>query len=304
MKEIDRVELKPGSYEELLPNFSHDYPYIASYVDLGRYRGRQCPWHWHKEVEVFYVEKGALEYDTPQGKTVFSEGSGGFVNSNVLHMTKAAGTQTRVTSMIHIFDPILISGWKGSTIDRKFVLPLVAASGTEVIGLDPERPEHGELLEALRQSFAISEREPDYEIRLRAALTGLWYGFLKAAKPLGQEREGGSRSSDKVKMMMAFIHKHCGEKLTVADIAASAYISERECFRAFHDCLNLTPVEYMTDYRIQMACHLLTESREPITGISHTCGMGSSSYFGKVFRERMGLSPSQYRDKWQNNDII
>lgn len=304
MKEIEHVELKPGSYEELLPDFSHDYPYIASYVDLGRYRGRQCPWHWHKEVEVFYVERGSMEYDTPQGRTIFTEGSGGFVNSNVLHMTKAVGEEKRVTAMLHIFDPVLIGGWKGSMIDRKYVLPLITAPGTEVIGLYPDRREHEELLAELKQSFAISEQEPDYEILLRSALSKLWCGFFKAAEPINDENGLNSRTSEKVKMMMAFIHKHCTEKLTVADIAASAFISERECFRAFHDCLNMTPMEYAADYRIQMACHLLAESQEPITEISHSCGLGSSSYFGKVFRERTGLTPSGYRNRWRNNDII
>ena len=34
------------------------------------------------------------------------------------------------------------------------------------------------------------------------------------------------------------------------EIAASAFISERECFRVFRDCLNMTPVEYVTSFRL------------------------------------------------------
>ena len=36
-----------------------------------------------------------------------------------------------------------------------------------------------------------------------------------------------SRSSQKIKIVLAFIHKHCGDKLSVKEIAASAFISER-----------------------------------------------------------------------------
>ena len=71
MKVIRKVELKPGSYEEELPGISAEFPYIASYVELDKCAGRQSPWHWHKEVELFYMEQGSLEYDTPQGRTVF-----------------------------------------------------------------------------------------------------------------------------------------------------------------------------------------------------------------------------------------
>ena len=68
MKIIRGIELKQGSQEELLPDFSPEFPYIASFVELHKYIGRQSPWHWHKEVELFYMKDGELEYDTPHGK--------------------------------------------------------------------------------------------------------------------------------------------------------------------------------------------------------------------------------------------
>ena len=71
MKIIRKVEFKPGSYEEELPGISAEFPYIASYVELDKCAGRQSPWHWHKEAELFYMEQGSLEYDTPHGKTSF-----------------------------------------------------------------------------------------------------------------------------------------------------------------------------------------------------------------------------------------
>ena len=110
MKIIRGIELKQGSQEELLPDFSPEFPYIASFVELHKYIGRQSPWHWHKEVELFYMKDGELEYDTPHGKKVFTAGMGGLVNANVLHMTRANESCRTVTAMLHIFDPIFISG--------------------------------------------------------------------------------------------------------------------------------------------------------------------------------------------------
>ena len=114
MKVIHTVELKPGSYEEQLPDFSPDFPYIASYVELEKHLGKQSPWHWHKEVELFYMKEGAVEYDTPQGKIILPQGSAGFVNSNVLHMSRVKEGEKTSVSMIHIFDPLLVSGQTGS----------------------------------------------------------------------------------------------------------------------------------------------------------------------------------------------
>ena len=303
MKVIHTVELKPGSYEEMLPDFSPDFPYIASYVELEKHLGRLSPWHWHKEVELFYMKEGALEYNTPQGKTVFPQGSAGFVNSNVLHMSKVRQGEKTSVSMIHIFDPLLVSGQTGSRIDQRYVRPLITAPGIEILGMYPDRPEHAEFLEILRESFELPEDGYAYEIRLRSLLSELWCRLLAMAEPLCHEDTQGSRSSEKMSMMMAYIHEHCADKITVAEIAAAAYISERECFRTFQDCLKMTPVEYMTDYRLQKACHMLAEGNDSITRICQSCGLGSSSYFGKVFREHIGYSPMEYRRKWRNRDI-
>ena len=118
-----------------------------------------------------------------------------------------------------------------------------------------------------------------------------------------KSNERFSITNDKVKLMMVYIHEHFAEKISIPELAAAAFLSERECFRIFHDCLHMTPVEYMKNYRLQAACQMLAKGQEPVTSISHACGLGSSSYFGKVFREYMGCTPMEYRCKWQNNDI-
>ena len=137
---------------------------------------------------------------------------------------------------------------------------------------------------------------------MRSVLSEIWCGLLALTETMEKSPKHNSRSSQKIKIMLAFIHKHCGDKLSVKEIAASAFISERECFRVFRDCLNMTPVEYVTSFRLQRACWMLSEGNEPITSICHICGLGSSSYFGRVVRTSMGCSPKEYRQKWQNSD--
>lgn len=83
-------------------------------------------------------------------------------------------------------------------------------------------------------------------------------------------------------------------------LAAAAYCSERECYRIFQSCLHTTPTEYLRNIRLQSACRLLLETDTPVTEIAQLCGLGSSSYFGRLLRQKTGLSPSGYRRKWQN----
>lgn len=99
-------------------------------------------------------------------------------------------------------------------------------------------------------------------------------------------------------MMIIYIHEHFRNKITVGNIAGAAFISERECFRTFQECLRTTPVEYLKAYRLQQASRMLAQGRESVTLVSQACGLGSSSYFGKVFREHTGYSPLEYRRRY------
>ncbi len=303
MKEIRRIEFKNDRKEELLPGYSPDFPYIASLVDTDKLTSPISPWHWHREVELFYIVHGTLEYFTPSGSCLFPAGTGGLINSNVLHMTRPRGG-TNGINMLHIFDPVLISGGTHSRIHQKYVAPLTSCAKLELVALHPDQEEHEPLLELLRQSFQLSETDYAYEIRLRAILSQIWCGLLDISRPqLNTGGRGNSRSDEKVKLMLAFIQAHFQDPLSVADIAASAFISQRECFRAFKNTLHTTPLEYLKTCRLQAACQLLADSAEPVTFISQSCGLGSSSYFGKIFRCQMGCTPLEYRAKWQNRDI-
>ena len=303
MKNIHNIEFYNGTKEELLPGFEKDFPYIASRAELDKYIERYVPWHWHRTVELFYVESGSVEYDTPKGKILFPAGSGGMVNSNVLHMTKAISQREKNVQLLHIFDVSLLAGEQGSRIEQKYITPVITAVQIEIIPLFPGNKEEERILKLLADSFRLSSDEFGYEIILREALAQIWLMLFELSSSMREKKDGYSKSNDKIKLMMIYIHEHYREKISIQKLATAAYLSERECYRVFHDCLHMTPVEYITSYRLQVACQMLAKSQETVTFISHECGLGSSSYFGKVFREYAHCSPIEYRKKWQNSDI-
>ena len=298
MKTVSGIELYLGSSEERLPDWEDDFPYIASRAELGRY---SVPWHWHKTVELFYVESGCLEYHTPSHQIVFPAGSGGLVNANVLHKSELCSAPEPTIQLLHIFDPLFLAGEYGDRITQKYILPILSSS-LELIALSPDQPAHTGLLSDLQRSFQLSPDSFGYEMKLRSQLSDLWIGLADLAQPLLGQAARRRGSTDKIKRMMTYVHHHYAEKITMSDLAAAALTSQRECFRVFHDHLNMTPVEYIRSYRLQAACRMLATGDESITWIGSACGLGSSSYFGKLFREHIGCTPLEYRKKWQNRD--
>lgn len=303
MRTIHGIEFHTGSREERLPDFESDFPYILTCSELDKFAEPLVPWHWHKAVELFYMESGTLEYSTPKGKLLFPAGSGGMVNSNVLHMTKLHAGHAKAVQLHHIFDASLIAGEHGSRTEQKYIMPIIAAHHLELIALYPDNPPQKKILDLIQHSFHFSGQEFGYEIKLRETLAEIWLALYELSSPILEKKGKQDKTNDKIKLMLVYIHEHYAEKIPIPDLAAAAFISERECFRVFHDYLHMTPVEYMKSYRLQSACQMLAKGQEPITTVSHACGLGSSSYFGKVFRENMGCTPMEYRLKWQNSDI-
>ncbi len=303
MIELNEVSFYTGSKEEILPEVIAGFPHITSKVRFHSGSRNFAPWHWHKPVELFYIAEGALEYHTPKGKWIFPAGSGGMVNSNMLHMTRLPGKTTDNVQLLHIFDAALIAGGQGGRIEQKYVLPISMARNLELIALYPEKPRQKMVLDKLAESFRMNEEDFWYEMQLRNILSEIWIQLFEISRPLLDCMEKQDKKSDKMKSMMAYVHEHYKERIRITELAAAGFCSERDCYRLFKECLHMTPVEYITSYRLQCARQMLAEGRETVTYISQACCLGSSSYFAKLFREEMGCSPLDYRQKWQNNDI-
>lgn len=295
MKDIRNILFHAGSKEEFLPGFSTEFPYIATRVFIDHYIGRFVPWHWHKAVEIFYMESGTLEYCTSKEKWVFPAGAGGMLNSNVLHSTKALERTEETIQILHIFDTSFLAGEQGSRIEQKYILPLATALQVEMIPLYPRNPKEAEILMLIKDAFRLKEQDFGYEIKLREALTQIWLLLFEQARAQMENKEEYDKNNDKIKEMMIYIHEHYDRKISVEELAASAFLSERECFRVFRSCLHMTPMEYMKNYRLQMACQMLARGQASVTEIGQACGLGSSSYFGKVFREYAHCTPLEYR---------
>lgn len=297
MKNIHGIELRGTSREELLPGFSADFPYIATCAELDKYTEPFVPWHWHRTVELFYMESGALEYTTPNGKWTFPAGTGGMVNSNVLHSSAFPNSCEGNIQLLHLFDPSLLSGEQGSRMGIKYILPLTTAPGVEVIPLSPEDPAQKAILNEILRAFELSEDEWGYEFQLREALAHIWLGLYELARP-AIERGGQRGDADvQIKLLMGYIQEHLSEPVSVDQLAQTAHISRRACFRLFQDTLHMPPAAYIQSCRLQKACQLLTKTDDAITHIAYSCGFGSSSYFGKIFHEQYGCSPRTYRSR-------
>lgn len=304
MRSFDHIEMHPGGREEVLDEISDDFPYLAVLSQHDRFPERTVPWHWHQELELFYVLEGSVDYATPHERVTLSQGSAGMVNANVLHMTCATGGMTGANLLVHMPRPQFLAE-KGGLLWRRYVEPLTRATSVELLTVTPDDPGGERLCNAMYDSFLVAANEgPGWELRLRDAVSDVWLMLFELASSRLAEGPATlpSPRDERLRAMLDYLGHHYRERISVADIAAAAFASERECHRTFREVLGVTPAQYLRDYRIQQACRMLAHTTRPIAAVGEMSGLGSASHFGQVFRAAMGCTPSEYRTRWQNCD--
>lgn len=294
MEQSKNYRINQATLEENVNHITPEFPYVANLCDLHIYPGNTFPWHWHNEVEFFYMREGKLEYHLPGGSYTFLKGEGGFINANILHMT-CCEEKLACDQIEHIFLPQIIGGQKNSILMRKYINPIIGNPDLDLFRFEPTNQEHQAIIDILRDAYDIyTEKYEGYEFDILEKISQLWKLFFFLTGSQHQEKKA-CLHSDRIKTMMEFIADHYQEKLTLKQIADSSYISSRECCRCFHETLGQSPFTYLMDYRLRKACSLLSHTQLSITDIGTACGFDSSSYFGKVFREKFGCSPREYR---------
>ena len=108
-------------------------------------------------------------------------------------------------------------------------------------------------------------------------------------------RTGSMATIVRAREILAYMHAHYQEKITVEDISKHVCISRNESFRCFKNFMGKNPIEYLNDYRLLKAAQLLRETEKSIESISAECGFSSASFFGKVFKKRYNKTPLQFR---------
>lgn len=98
-----------------------------------------------------------------------------------------------------------------------------------------------------------------------------------------------------VDVMRGYIKAHLGVDFTLADVAESVDLSPYYAGRIFKDDQGLTVMEYATALRMDEAKHLLSNPKYRIEEVSAQLGYSDASYFARVFKKHVGMSPRQYR---------
>ncbi|HZD54536.1 MAG TPA: response regulator transcription factor [Woeseiaceae bacterium] len=91
-----------------------------------------------------------------------------------------------------------------------------------------------------------------------------------------------------------YVKRKFREKISATVVAQACGMDAFRFSRAFHAAFGLTFRDYVLRYRILEACRLLCDANGCVTDVAFSVGFNDASYFSRVFRRLIGISPSAY----------
>ena len=132
-----------------------------------------------------------------------------------------------------------------------------------------------------------------YSCILRVYAT-LGQRYLSGIKP----RTGDNMrnmDSEVINAVMTYINNHYREELSLEDVAKFAGFSRYYFSRSFKRQTGYSFKDYLCQKRLQVAMDLLIRTNRSMRDVAIESGFGSVATFNRVFREKKGCTPTQYR---------
>ncbi len=101
-----------------------------------------------------------------------------------------------------------------------------------------------------------------------------------------------------------YIEENLGEKISFEELASKLAVSRRNFDRRFIKATGNTPVEYLQRVKIEVAKKALERGRKSIYEVMSEVGYADDKAFREVFKKITGLSPLDYRAKYNNEAIL
>ena len=149
-----------------------------------------------------------------------------------------------------------------------------------------QSPRVKEIFLSVYEHFSL--KTPGYICKCKSLIYELFYILTKASC---------ERPNHKLDASMKYLYDNCYrpdfdlKKMICASGLSEAYF--RRLFREVYDC---SAVDFVSQLRVDRAKSLLESTDNTITEIAVRCGFSDDKYFFRVFKERTGRTPREYRE--------
>jgi transcriptional regulator GlxA family with amidase domain len=153
-------------------------------------------------------------------------------------------------------------------------------------------------------ALALVEEDLGREIAMRVAGQLVMF-FQRSGGQLQFSRHGTAPLAGRsvLQELQRWIAAHPTEDLSVTALAARAGLSPRHFARVFHQEIGMTPAEYVESERIEVARRLLEHGHDAPKRVAERSGFHDVNNLRRAFVRKLGITPAEYRKRFQSTLI-
>ncbi len=158
-------------------------------------------------------------------------------------------------------------------------------------------------ISTIMQQIMHEDKSPDGESAfLRSLLTMELFVWL--SRSLREQWETnlstkGHKLQEILESAKGYINNNYNNDISLSDVAGYVYLSTSHFARAFKKYYKISPIQYLLSVRIEKAKSLLEETNLKVGDIASSVGFSAQQRFNDIFKKHLGVSPSEYRQKYK-----
>lgn len=144
----------------------------------------------------------------------------------------------------------------------------------------------------------MAEQAPGSEVVANCLAEALFVQSLRAHISSGESCKRGWLQAifdPQIGTALNAIHDNVNIPWTVGSLAETAGMSRSAFAMRFKELLGQTPLDYVTEWRMQKAIQLLPKRDRKLIEIAQSVGYESDAAFSKAFKRVVGITPGEYR---------
>ena len=177
----------------------------------------------------------------------------------------------------------------------RYLAPSVGTSAANKALRRPVELQDVQAIDALAKLLADEIRKPSRHMVYAESLVGSIITGLLDIPAEREERAGGRLTQAQMNKLLSHIDGLGDYRMSVADMAAIAGLSESWFASVFKQTTGHTPLQWQLAKRIELAKRLLGESDLPVASIAAQLGFSDQAHLTKVFRQIVGETPAAWR---------
>ena len=139
----------------------------------------------------------------------------------------------------------------------------------------------------------VTSREEGYELALDGYMRLIFSRIIRQLR-LSEPKKMYSAITSEI---LGYIDSNYTKDISLSELAGKCFYNTAYLGRVFKSAFNMSIREYIREKRIDYAKKLLKDSDETVENISVLSGFSDKKQFYRVFKEKTGCTPGQYRNR-------